>query len=756
MRWNRWRGVMGFALVLLLARTIFLAAALDPEEERVAAWLDAGELTWSSGPERPLYDREELYTGAAALTMRAAPLLPAHAFQFMPYGSGSLIVTRIAGVLFDLFGPTYQAFKLLPLLVSLVTGLCWFAVTRAWLGPRAAWAFGLLFVFAPSVLTRTLLIAKGDHAEAAMLIGAVCLCATRAIPAGSPRGRLVWSGAAGLLAGLGVAVTYSTVPVLAGIGLAALFITRARPRGVWLAGAAGLAIGLIPWAVAALGTQGEALRVYGRPLGSAVGVEETLRRLALLGRTGFFAAYDLPLAAVRVAAGFVWLAAVLSAWWGLASSARRRPLAALILAGTMAHLAAYLLAAPDASSRYLIPLYPLLLLAVVILFTRPGRSDDTTSPAGSAARPRSPLRLPWPILLLALIGCVAQLSVVATSGFAALRVPLRGYDHALLGEVLGSKLTPEGIRALPPGARRFAWVGRGRRLSRASDPSTWPAEIAAESNSEPIARVAAWEGVGVGLAESGRVSLGADLLPTLPDEDREALRRGLELYAEVFAVPLLRPGVFVDLASFARRFDQQERPLLNGALARALAVLEVQGVPLSRDRIGGVRSLIGPTALTEALEAAAGWAQMRTTSPGVVRWWWGPDRPLFTDPGSPPSGQDRGSAFWRGAAAAWRFHLQTRSPGWLVQAGGDRLRVTTDLARELERLVSAMPAAAADPFAEAAGLAAASAARAIVLHGHAGEAAAALGGGISEPILDAVPAALRPAFAGGWSAEEWR
>ncbi len=753
---DRWQGVLGFALVLLLARSIFLVAALDPEEERVAAWIDAGELTWSSGPERPLYDREELYTGAAALTMRAAPALPAHAFQFMPYGSGSLIVTRIAGVLFGLFGPTYQAFKLLPLLVTLVTGLCWFAVARAWLGPRAAWAFGLLFVFAPSVLTRTLLIAKGDHSEAAMLIGAVCLLATRAIPAGASRGRLAWSGSAGLLAGLGVAVTYSTVPVLAGVGLAALLITRARPRGLWLACAAGLAIGLIPWAVAALGTQGEALRVYGRPLGSSVGLEETLRRLALLGRTGFFAAYDFPIAALRVGAGFLWLAAVLSAWWSLASSARRRPLAALTLAGTTAHLAAYVLAAPDASSRYLIPLYPLLLLAVVILFAGPGRNDVRTAPAGSAERPRSPLRVPWPILLLALIGGVAQLSVVATSGFAALRVPLRGYDHALLGEVLGSKLTPEGIRALPPGARPFAWVGMGRRLSRANDPSTWPGEIAATWGGDPMARAAVWEGVGIGLVESGRVSLAADLLPSLPDLDRDALRRGVGLYAEVFAVPLLRPGVFIDLASFARRFDQPERPLLNGALARGLAVLEVQGVPVSRDRIEGVRALIGPTLLLETLETAAGWAQMRTSSPGAVRWWRSPDHPLFTETDSPRIGQDRGSPFWRGAAAAWRFHLDTRSPAWLVQAEGDRLRVTSGLARELESMVSALPAAAADAFAEAAGLAAASAARALVFDLDRGGVAPGSVAGIAEPSLDAVPAPLRPAFAGGWSAEEWR
>ena len=62
--------------VLAVLRVSFLLATLDPAEERVMEVLDPSELEWDAGPERPLYDREELFTATAAEAIRGRFGLP--------------------------------------------------------------------------------------------------------------------------------------------------------------------------------------------------------------------------------------------------------------------------------------------------------------------------------------------------------------------------------------------------------------------------------------------------------------------------------------------------------------------------------------------------------------------------------------------------------------------------------------------------------------------------------------------------------
>jgi len=654
---------------LLCARLLFLLAALDPEEDRIVTILEAAGAKWERGPERPIYDREELYTGAAAEAMRLGLPIPARAYQFMPYGSGSLLISQAARGVFALFGPTYLAFKLLPLLVTLLAGGCWYGIARLWLGARTALIFAALFLLAPSVVVRTALIAKGDHAEAMAWNGLALLLASGACFAPRAARRDILAALAGSVAGLGVGITYSTVPVVAGAALAAAARTRLRPRRAWLAAAAGLAVGLAPWLLRILREGASTVRLYEQPVGALLGLGEWGSRIALLARTGFLAGYDLP-GDWRTIAGLIWLAAVVAGWTGLVRRRERRTFVLLLSAAAAAHLAAFVLAAPDASARYLLPAYPLLLLAAAAL----GGARLPEPPAGP---PRIGRPAAWLLLGVGAAGLLAQVLVVARSDFVALRAPLRGYDWPLLGEVLGAKLHPEGLRRLPEPTQPYFWTGRGRRIGRAG-PDAWMAEAATAA---PHAE-AFWEGIGIALMESGRVEQAAPVLPLLPEAERTALRRGMWRYGENVFAPLLRRGPAGAAAAVVARFDPADRAEARVALARTAAVLRTQGVALAPGAQQAARA-----ALERAdVEEAEGWARCRRARPDGLRWW---APPLDT------------AAFWRGVASAWGAHLQVRTPESRLGTPGGPV----ELQRESERLAGRAPAESAGAFYRAAGAA---------------------------------------------------
>ena len=146
------------------------------------------------------------------------------------------------------------------------------------------------------------------------------------------------------------------------------------------------------------------------------------------------------------------MAAVVLGWVRLLRD-RHAPGAWLVVAGTAAHLAAFVLAAPDPSSRYLVPAYPLFLIAAAApWWEEPGRE-------------RWKMRLVTPVVIG--LGLVSMLTVTFSSSYPALRAPLKGYDWALFGEVLGAKLTAAGVCSAPKEAQGFLWVGMGRRLATA-------------------------------------------------------------------------------------------------------------------------------------------------------------------------------------------------------------------------------------------------------------------------------------------------
>jgi len=682
-------------LILCLTRVLFLLAALDPEDERVMTYLDAVEESWDRGPDRPLYDREELYTATAGEAIRHHLGLPLSTYRFMPYASGSLLLSIAAAPLYSLFGPHYLAFKLIPLLTTLLGGLFWFAFTRAAFGLRAARLFALLYLFAPSVLVRTALIAKGDHAEAMTLLGAVLWAGAAAARGAGRRRDLLWA-LTGLTAGFCVFVTYSTVPVLAAAALAACLAARCR----WSRDAAhlllGLLLGLTPWLWNLKAVGGAALRVYGRPLIAGVAPSEALARLGLVLNRGFLAGYDLP-GALRAIAGLLFGVVVILGFVVLLRNLRR-PFVSLLLLGAGAHLAAFCAAAPDASSRYLVPGYPLLLLAAalggLLPFGRRGRGRAAAKASSGGDAPPSRIRLAV-VAAVALCGLLAQAAVALHSRFPALEAPLRGTDWPLLGEVQGQKLPAELIRPLPPSVRPYLFIGMGKRVFYLGDGERWAR--AAEEAGPQAARV--WEGIGLSWAESGRFGDAGAFVATLPARERRALLRGLTRYGEVIFGPLLRFGGAAAVAAHLNSYTPSDQPPLRLALARTLGMLSLHATGLDRAQIRSAAALLHPA----EVDYAAGFASFRTADRRRR------DREWKARPGSwmasvLPEARNRAApGFWEGQADAFTWELEARAGGWILggRSGPEAL------ARELERATEGLDAAAAEPFYRAGGRSAA-------------------------------------------------
>ncbi len=676
-------GVGGFLLALLLLRVVFLLATLDPAQDRVMEVLELLDRGWSQGPERPLYDREELYTATYAEAVRSSLHLPLAASRFTAYGGGSSILSLLAVPLFAAFGPHYLAFKILPLLVTLLAGLFWFQVVRAWLGLRAAWFFGALYAFAPAVLVRTALIAKGDHPEAMALIGAVLFLATRAAFTRSELPQARWAAAAGLLTGLGVFISYSSIPVLAGGAVAAAILTRLRPRRAWGALALGLGVGLVPWLVSVIATSGQALEIYGQTLSAARPFTEAIRRVGLLLSHGFLAGYDFPGGpGPRALAGFLWVVCVLIGWVSLAR-AWRTPFALLVMAATAAHLAAYCLRAPDASSRYLIPGYPLLLIAIVHL-------------AGSSWRRLGRVTLVMAVLL----GLTSQTHAVFDSRFPMRHAALRGTDWVVFGEIAGQKVSPRVISSLPSRVRPFLWVGYGMQAFTQVTRDRW---AAAASSADPSEARWIWEGIGVAWPEGVRGGEAATLLPTLPPDARAALRRGLTRYADPMLAQLAALGGPPALQAFLLHFEPADRLEFRSAAARVLATLATHGIPAGRSLgTSPGHAAQAPELLLEPSELAygAGWSLYREVGDGDRLRLWTPPAGMWTAPFAADARAGRGSLpLWEGLAAGYETELARRRPQWLLGGTRGPLR----LADELTRVTRGLEPSFAQPFYRAAG-----------------------------------------------------
>ncbi len=756
------RDILVFGVVLLLARAVFLLGALDPSQDRVMEILDPAEVAWSRGPERPLYDTEELFTATAAESFRLHIGLPLSAGRFYYHSNGSLLVTLLAVPVFAVLGPSYLAFKIIPLLFTLVGGLCWFMVVRAWWGRPVAWLFGLIYLFAPATFVRTALIAKGDHAEAMAIVGAILLLASKAALAVDPARARRWALAAGCLAGLGVFVSYSTLPVLAGVAVAALLLTRLRPRRLWVALGAGLAAGLVPWVIALVASAGSSLQIYGQSVAASAGVSAAFDRLGILFARGFLAGYDLPGGlAARAIAGHVWGLAVVAGW--IALGLRRRPGVGLVLlTATAAHLLAFCLRAPDASSRYLMPVYPLLLAAVTVLgaggSAEPTRAEPTRAEPARAGERRAIRARRWGLAIIAtlcLLGLVGQTAAVVDSRFPALRGPLRGTDWRLLGEVSGKYLRTERVAELPGEIRPDFWLHIGKR-SYALEPRDRWSDIASLAGEQAEF---VWEGIGLGwMDDRARGMEAGAYAATLAPPERRAFVRGLAHYGEILFGPLAQRLGLPVLGAYLEQFPEDCREPLRLSMARTLATLVTHGHRLSPPGTGGasiplgsgkagrsgesdgqVRRLLGE----EAMAYGAGYAVYRSRDGrGGRPRTWKPAQGAWTayEPDDVPPGPVSRS-YWAGMAAGFERDLSTLTPQWILAAlePGGRLTI------ELAALTELLPPEAGPLFCEAAGRIAGRALRdPTVLRSRRGP-----GPGLPDGLRRAVPAASWEAFGRG-------
>lgn len=684
--------------VLAALRIAFLLATLDPAEERVMEVLDPSGLEWGAGPERPLYDREELFTATCAEAIRGGFGLPLTSYQFMSYGGGSLVVALLAAPLQMLFGPHYLTFKVIPLLVTLLGALFWTQLATWVWGRRAGWWFAALYLLAPSVFVRTMWIAKGDHSEAATWIGGVLfLAAWAATPRGSLTSRVRIAFACGLAAGFGVFLTYSTVPVTVAILGSALLLTRARPRRLWLSGAAGCAVGCIPWFASLARTRGDALRVYSRPLGAGESVSEAWTRARLLFKDGFLAGYDLPGAAHDAAAATFTLAFLagaialtvhaLRSWRAVglharavatdgtatapnrfAAGASSSMVGGVILLGVIAHLLAFCLSAPDRSSRYLMPVYPLLLLVI---------AGAASGAIPSAPRPRT-FRSILTLLML-LWGLGAQAYAISEGRFRPLAAPLRSTDWPLFGEVVGQKLSWEQIANAPATVAPVLWNGLGMRLFFAVEFEELDDAIALLPAD---ARMHVWEGVGVAWGQSRALEAGARL-DALPPETQRAVVRGIARYAELPLAPLSRAGR--DGAELTAQMAGRHTDLLDPARARILALLERHGYPMPRAAFAGLTP--------QTIDYGKGAAAYGGIGFGPSLWFW-------SEAGDDP--RNGSAATWRGVTDSFWRDLRALPPRWLLAEG----EAPADFAKLLAACTAKCSEAQTTAFYEAAGRAA--------------------------------------------------
>lgn len=188
---------------------------------------------------------EELGKGAAAKAMLDGLGVEHWRLAYVYHEGGGFLVTHLRALAFLLVGPTLLANKLVALFTTTLQLLVGLRLACAHFGERAAWCFGLAFVFAPDAFLRFSLLSLGTHFEASILLGLVAHFTLR-IAGGEGRSSRDWLGL-GLVAGLGVYFSLLTLAALAWAGIALLvFARRDLLSKKLLVAALGFAFGALP------------------------------------------------------------------------------------------------------------------------------------------------------------------------------------------------------------------------------------------------------------------------------------------------------------------------------------------------------------------------------------------------------------------------------------------------------------------------------------------------------------------------------
>jgi hypothetical protein len=268
---------------------------------------------------------EELAKGTAAKALIDGLPVPWVLRNYGSHEGGGFVVSHLKALAFLVVGESVLAHKIVAFAIAALILAAGYALCRRHFGERAAWIFGLLFVFCPGPYARFSLLGLGTHFEALFFIAlALHLSLSIGSSEGPPRASRFF--ALGLVAGFGCFFSLLTLPASACAAGWILFERRGRVRAreVLLA-LAGLALGALPLVLSV----------------AAIGIAAIRPIQASQRRTGIGSALEGLFASIP-AAGFAgWATSVAAAVFAVAAL-RRRPASRIVGAWILLFLCLYL------------------------------------------------------------------------------------------------------------------------------------------------------------------------------------------------------------------------------------------------------------------------------------------------------------------------------------------------------------------------------------------------------------------------------
>jgi len=520
----------GAYFVLRLLLVLCASDRLSEADAAEAKLMQIGD-EWVATGRAPTLERLLWYARAGANAPHGAYLLVSLLYAALVVPAGA------AG--------SYLALKLVAIGFATIGLAAWTATARRLGGDRAAWATALLLVLAPPPLLAGGLVAWGSHPESVAFVG-LCAWALTSGRIRSAGDAVVAGGLLGLTVGLNLLVA-PLVSVLAagwawdrwrhppGRGaIGALLAGAALPLAglLWLTGAATASV------VETAGSSPTEL-LWQAQQGTSGPVVETLAELLPL-RVWGASAFTLPLSggaelALQVAATVALLTGLVAA----AAALRGRPevrgrVIALLWLAPLAHLATLALLAPRRPAvppRYLLPVWPLLLLGLALALAwwwdRRGLRAALVALLVASLAPGLSLHAE-----LLRPGRMTGFTEYRPAGWLAADIGHVGYEEApwvnRFLEARGSD-----------GSEGFGYVaGVGASDDALAQPDVSHLDATAllerravrlEAGMTPAARERLHENIGWGLSVFawGRSGVWHGVLSRLPDGDREATARGL-------------------------------------------------------------------------------------------------------------------------------------------------------------------------------------------------------------------------------------
>jgi hypothetical protein len=376
---------------------------------------------------------EELQRGTIAHELTVGLKAPFWDYRADSYSGGSLVIGLVAAPLFFALGPRLIVLKLVPLAIFLVTLGLFIALLDRYHSRRAAWVGACLFVLAPPFPSQLSLFAMGYHTESIVFSVLLVLGWARAVE--RPEGRApFWLG---LIAGLAFSFTYITAITTLGCLLCSGPLLRRAGAGPKFA--AGLTLGLTPWAAYNVTHHWDGVRIAQLWFTPPEGVVDSVSRFVL--RLGWRGATLLALAVPRSygfpamlgVPGLLWSYAyfgliLVSIVWLLLRARVRPPVLWPLLTSAVVFLVVYpftRFGVPIGGAeefRHFVPLQFALLTTVAIALAE--------APFGRAAT----------VALIAL-GAMGQATLPARHPAPHL-VDYRGYSYFVFGSAWSDRIDP--------------------------------------------------------------------------------------------------------------------------------------------------------------------------------------------------------------------------------------------------------------------------------------------------------------------------